>query len=68
MGSFGEADRTPEHGGQEAHLERSSPDRDEPVFDAEEAKVIGHQGNQGNDESTGHGARRERIEAQSPAR
>ena len=67
IGSCGADDRTPEHGGREANLERSSPDRDESVFDAEDAKVVADQGNQGNDEATRCGARRERIESQSRA-
>ena len=68
MGSCGADDRTPEHGGQEANLERSPPDRDESVRDAEEAKVVGDQGNQGNDESTRYGARREGIDSVSASK
>ena len=49
VGSCGADDRTHEHGGQEANMERPSPKRDEPVFDAKKTKIVGDQGNQGND-------------------
>ena len=58
VGSCGADDRTHEHGGQEAHMERPSPQRDEPVFDAKKTKIVGDQGNQGNDAKDAYGGRR----------